>query len=444
LDFIAAATRRYARPTVTVRAGLLCLLVAAGVPAARAEAPPAAELSFTVRLHGNYAMAAICVATTTELPRARRMTGLSAEPTGAWSPDGRTLAVADGNPPHGGIRLVAADGRGQRIATRPRPNELDSAPTWSPDGTQIAFARYVFFARRADYRRMGVWMAAPGSRERQISTRFAGSLDWSPDGGLIAADLGGELNTYVDLLRPTGGRERTIRVGRDAPYEDGVSWSTDGTRLALGGGLIVDRSGNAGGRYAAPTGRDVVVRSPAWAPGSDTVAYVRAASWTAARTNVRVLGEGDLYLGSTAGGAPVRLTTTPQIDEATPAWRESANGASGRSQPCLLMGTARRDVLRGTGLDDLVDAGGGGDVVYGRAGDDFIAGGPGDDLLVGGPGRDALWGETGNDRFLARDHRSDSLLGGLGDDRASVDRRLDTVLGVERVLIARAHAKRRS
>jgi Ca2+-binding RTX toxin-like protein len=90
-------------------------------------------------------------------------------------------------------------------------------------------------------------------------------------------------------------------------------------------------------------------------------------------------------------------------------------------------------VLRGTPFDDLVDAGGGNDLVFGAGGNDFTVGGAGGDVLVGGPGRDWLWGEAGNDRFSARDRNRDSILGGLGADRATVDRRLDTVLGVERV-----------
>lgn len=58
-------------------------------------------------------------------------------------------------------------------------------------------------------------------------------------------------------------------------------------------------------------------------------------------------------------------------------------------------------------------------------------------MLVGGPGSDWLWGEAGNDRFSTRDRNRDSILGGYGNDRASTDRRLDTVLGVERVFAAR-------
>jgi dipeptidyl aminopeptidase/acylaminoacyl peptidase len=414
----------------------LSALVVVGVSAGHANTQPsAAELSFTVRLRAAVTKAAVCVAQTTDPNRARRLTGLAESSTGDWSSDGQTLAVADGDPPKGGIHLYTADGSGTRAATRPRPNELDSAPTWSPDGTQIAFVRYVFFARGgADYGRAGVWVTALDSRaERQLSRRLAGTLDWSPTGDLIAADVGGEFKSDIDLVRPSGGVERTIRVGSAASFDDGASWSPDGTQLAVGDGLVVDRSGNEVGRYAPAPGRDYVLRLPAWSPDRDSVVYVRALTWVAARTNVRVTGLGDLYLGSVTGRDPVRLTATAGTDESAPAWRTSTSGAAGRAQPCILRGTSRRDVLRGTPFDDLVDAGGGNDLVFGAGGNDFAVGGAGGDVLVGGPGRDWLWGEAGNDRFSARDRNRDSILGGFGGDRATVDRRLDTVLGVERV-----------
>jgi dipeptidyl aminopeptidase/acylaminoacyl peptidase len=285
----------------------LSALVVVGVSAGHANTQPsAAELSFTVRLRAAVTKAAVCVAQTTDPNRARRLTGLAESSTGDWSSDGQTLAVADGDPPKGGIHLYTADGSGTRAATRPRPNELDSAPTWSPDGTQIAFVRYVFFVRGgADYGRAGVWVSALDSRaERQLSRRLAGTLDWSPTGDLIAADVGGEFKTDIDLVRPSGGVERTIRVGSAASFDDGASWSPDGTRLAVGDGLVVDRSGHEVGRYAPAPGRDYVLRLPAWSPDRDSVVYVRALTWVAARTNIRVTGLGDLYLGSVTGRDP--------------------------------------------------------------------------------------------------------------------------------------------
>jgi hypothetical protein len=414
---------------------VVAALVAGSVAAGQAVSQPTeAQLSFTVRLRGNFTKGAVCVGEISNLKRARRMSGVGEYTTGAWSPDGQRLAVSGGEPQHRGIRVFAADGSSWSLASRPRPNERDSAPAWSPGGTTLAFARYVFFGPGVDYSRGGVWLVGSGSSgERQISRRFAGTLAWSPTGDLIAADLGGEFNTEVDLLRETGVLERTIRVGSPAWFQDGVSWSPDGARLAVGGGTIVDRHGNEIGRYAPAPTSDFVVRAPAWSPDGGTIAYERARSWSDARTNVRVLGDSDLFLGSADGAAPTRLTATPASSESAPAWRANTAGQAGTAQRCAISGTSGRDVVRATWKDDLIDAGSGNDLVYAGAGNDFVAAGGGNDVLVGGPGRDELWGESGADGFNARDGARDHLRGGFGRDRAQVDARLDVVLGVERI-----------
>ena len=64
-------------------------------------------------------------------------------------------------------------------------------------------------------------------------------------------------------------------------------------------------------------------------------------------------------------------------------------------------------------------------LLLGRARGRLAAARPGKTRLAGG--------EAGNDRFSPATHTRDSILAGFGGDRAWVDRRLDTVLGVDRV-----------
>jgi Tol biopolymer transport system component len=54
----------------------------------------------------------------------------------SWSPDGRTLAYADG-----GIKLIGADGRRARAITPTKPGRVDQWPRWSPSGRSVLFAR---------------------------------------------------------------------------------------------------------------------------------------------------------------------------------------------------------------------------------------------------------------------------------------------------------------
>jgi Tol biopolymer transport system component len=407
------------------------LFLAQGLSAGLAKSStPAAELSFTVR-SGSIDYSAVCVGSASAVRQARRMTGLfSYYQSARWSPDGSVLAADVWRPRDNAIRLLRADGAPAGRATRPLADEHDERPAWSPDGSTLAFERE--FGARG-----GIWLTS-GGVERRISPRHAYALDWSPTGDLIAIDVGGEFDNVIELIRPTGELVRRIEVPRVASFEDGVSWSPDGTRLALGGGVIVDRTGNRLGRYAAPSGNPsdttYPARMPAWSPDGAFVAYELAPSWSDARTNVRVLGKADLYLGPVDGSAPIRLTNTPDIGEGAPAWRRGARPA-GIAQTCVRYGSARRDVIRGTAGDDFIVAGSGNDLVYGGVGNDYVAGGKGHDAIVGGPGRDALSGDLGNDGFNTRDRNRDYVTGGWGRDRAFADpQRLDVLLGVERVV----------
>jgi TolB protein len=110
----------------------------------------------------------------------------------SWSPDGSRLAFvsfADANdppceaascPPSGELYVVGADGSGLRRLTRSRAD--DEHPSWSPDGSRIAFSSG-FSLRRQGHPRWLMVMPAAGGRAVRVG-RFAGVLDpaWSPAG----------------------------------------------------------------------------------------------------------------------------------------------------------------------------------------------------------------------------------------------------------------------
>ncbi|HZN66158.1 MAG TPA: hypothetical protein VFB66_12790 [Tepidisphaeraceae bacterium] len=82
-------------------------------------------------------------------------------------------------------------------------------------------------------------------------------------------------------------------------------------------------------------------------------------------------------------------------------------------KPAVLVGGEGNDVLfGGTGADSL----------SGGAGSDVLYGGSGDDTLNGGTGRDRLSGGAGDDVLIAQDSELDYVNGGIGHDRAIVDR----------------------
>jgi TolB protein len=110
----------------------------------------------------------------------------------AWSPDGKRIAFvsfADHNgsacpagtcTPNGEVYAVAADGSGLTRLTASKAD--DEHPTWSPDGSRIAFASG-FLLRSEGHLSWLVSIPSGGGRATRIG-RFTGVLDpaWSPAG----------------------------------------------------------------------------------------------------------------------------------------------------------------------------------------------------------------------------------------------------------------------
>ena len=164
-----------------------------------------------------------------------------------WSPDSQRLAVTGGlrgevpaGPRHidytDALYTVRADGSDPRRLVR----RVVSAPTWSPDGQWLAYARV--------YRNAVILAAirADGTDERLITTILEGArsrgpnrlafwirtVAWSPDAKHLLYTCG-EFLEHLCVVT-TAGR----LVGRTPVELPGVSmgaWSPDGTRIAVVG-----------------------------------------------------------------------------------------------------------------------------------------------------------------------------------------------------------------
>jgi hypothetical protein len=211
----------------------------------------------------------------------------------AWSPDGRWIAAAG----WGGIDLWdASQGRWERtlilynfLTGLPLPyggcyrDVCDMGvgkPSWSPDGTQIAFEHLGDGSYKMPSQIFS--MKADGMDVRRLSSPSNGGIwsaqsdpDWSPDGSRIA------LWSYshgLATISPAGGTPNTVYS--DYPrvrYGASPAWSPDGSTIAFvaNDGLTGERSiwvvSSAGG---TPSELIPNAYDPAWSPDGNHIAFV--------------------------------------------------------------------------------------------------------------------------------------------------------------------------
>jgi tol-pal system beta propeller repeat protein TolB len=273
---------------------------------------------------------AVSVALALRLPAERPV---SAAPSGriAFDDDGRDVWV------------VNADGsRRRRLTADPAP-ELD--PTWSPDGTRVAYRSEV------DGNAEIYVMNADGSGKRNLTRNPAEDYSpaWSPSGKRIAfaSSRGGVFND-VYVTNVDGSRVR--RVTRHLSVDEYPSWSPNGKRLTFASDragrweiYVIDLDGTHERRLTRRGGK-----APAWSPRGSLIAYQGPSSSTTGDHGMNAL-----WLVRADGRQPRRVARTAF----SPAWRPDG-GALVASRPgrgLILLGLSG-DLLRRIASGPAVDA----------------------------------------------------------------------------------------
>jgi TolB protein len=265
--------------------------------------------------------------------------------TPAWSPSGQGIAFAS-NRRGGGLFVISEDGTHLRRVTA-----IDGwNPTWSPDGTKLAFV-----ADDGLY----VMSASGGAAKRLFRSTRDLTVDapaWSPDGMTIAFEKElSDLSTAIFTIPASGGTARRLappafakndpRWSIAAVSEFHPSWSPDGRKIAYesdesvmamnrdGTGRIRLSDGRSGGYEPAwsPDGRKIAFQcegslcvlelatpgrqhrltgdggNPSWSPGSDSIVYEHylygGTGWLSHPSNLSVI--------AATGGNEHRLTFGP-------------------------------------------------------------------------------------------------------------------------------------
>jgi Tol biopolymer transport system component len=212
--------------------------------------------------------------------------GLGKEP---WSPDGARIAWGPLGQTGDIYTASAAGGDVRRVTT---DDTLKEPPSWSPRGARLLYAAYLvdppsqawqLFVARDD-----------GTPPVQI-TNGSGAVQsrhpsWSPDGSSIAflREFGAPGGAAIYEIRPDGSELRLVVDVRSSTGEP--VWSPDGTKIAYTDGVngfysrilhvgqeifSVGADGSGARRLTelAPRGYDDA--TPAWSPDGDRILFLR-------------------------------------------------------------------------------------------------------------------------------------------------------------------------
>jgi TolB protein len=177
-----------------------------------------------------------------------------------WSPDGRRLALVQGDR-RGNTDIVVLDVASGRVRRLTDSNCINTDPTWNPAGTQLAFTSdreggpQVFL------------MGDDGSNVRRLTQEgtYNTSPCWSPSGAMIAyvSRFEGKFDLFVYKL----GEGKAYQITTGVASSESPSWSPDERRIVFSSGsrggmqlYTTDLSGNTLRRLVDLSG----CQSPKW------------------------------------------------------------------------------------------------------------------------------------------------------------------------------------
>lgn len=164
----------------------------------------------------------------TAIQRVTRSGGVGGGPT--WSPDGSTLAYIDE-----GLWVIDVEGGGPRLLVEEKGLGRVGDPTWSPDGEQIAYSFSVSEPRVELSGIPDLWAVPAGGgqpiRLTNTPLHMEYGADWSPDGGAIVFTS----DRDIGVLELASGEIRYLTGTKGAAendaYDRDPAWSPDGTQI---------------------------------------------------------------------------------------------------------------------------------------------------------------------------------------------------------------------
>jgi len=238
----------------------------------------------------------------------------------SWSPDGSMIAFSSwytvfGQRGHYSISLMTADGEYVSVGISSSGEEWVNtlAPTWSPDGSQIAYSSN----RTGNYDIYTITTACaidPACSTIEESTRltFDHTADsypsWSPDGSKIIFDSSRDGNLDIYVMNADGSEQTRLTSNDSADYYP--SWSPDGSKIIFDssrdGNLDIYVMNADGSEQTRLTSDDSADYYPSWSPDGS---YISFSSYRDNNYNI--------YVMNADGSEQTRLTESEQFDYGT-------------------------------------------------------------------------------------------------------------------------------
>ncbi|MFT3894965.1 MAG: DPP IV N-terminal domain-containing protein [Anaerolineales bacterium] len=216
-----------------------------------------------------------------------------------------------------GIYVINVDGSDEAIMLSAHPTG-DSKPTWSPDGSKIAFESLRDDVANQKY--MDIYMMnADGSQLTKLTNTdsWYAHPDWSPIGSQIAltSDIQEDGNADIYLLDVE--TKELHRLTNDPAQEGQASWSPDGSRIVY---VLTESDHRNIFSMDIETGERVQLTegdgdnfAPDWSPDGQKILFVSKRD-----------GDAEIYVMDANGANQKRVTQTPGAD-VNPEWSPDGN-----------------------------------------------------------------------------------------------------------------------
>jgi len=276
-----------------------------------------------------------------------------------WSPDGKYLAISKADPDrtHAQIALLSVVNSTTRPLTTPSAQDLDYGPTFSPDGSTVAFVRSNVGGMVSEL----YTVPTAGGQVKRLTfdhRTICGAPAWTPDGNevLFSAASGGSpslwrvpasggtpqrvIGSGANAVSPTISRRSELAF-QEILYQDDVwqvdlkdketptgmpkrlipakgfnirpQYSPDGKKIALQSSRsgyneiwVCDRDGT---NCNSVTHLKGVAGAPRWSPDGKSLAF-----------EFRPQSYSELYVAEVGGGDPRLIATFPDADNGGPVW----------------------------------------------------------------------------------------------------------------------------